>query len=68
MGYAPADNPQYAVAAIVEHGGGGSVAASPVVRDVMTVLIERDTAVKPTYVARDGLRKTAGDKRPGREG
>lgn len=68
VGFAPADNPQYAVAAIVEHGGGGSVAASPVVRDVMAALIERDSATKPTYVARENLRKTAGDKRTRGEG
>lgn len=68
VGFAPADNPQYAVAAIVEHGGGGSVAASPVVRDVMAALVERDTVSKPTYVARDNLRKTAGDKRTRGEG
>ncbi len=68
VGYAPADNPRYAVAAIVEHGGGGSVAASQVVRDVMTALIERDPVTKPTYVARDSLRKTAGERNPRREG
>jgi penicillin-binding protein 2 len=63
VGFAPADNPRYAVAAIVEHGGSGSVAASPVVRDVMTALVERDPLSKPAYVAREPLRKTAGDKR-----
>lgn len=67
VGYAPADNPRYAVAAIVEHGGGGSVAASPVVRDVMTALIERDPMAKPTYIAKDSLRKTAGEKRRRKE-
>ncbi len=68
VGFAPADNPRYAVAAIVEHGGSGSRAASPVVRDVMTALIERDPVSKPTYVARDGYRQTAGDKRRPGEG
>ncbi|MCT2540289.1 penicillin-binding protein 2 [Sedimentimonas flavescens] len=33
--YAPADNPKYAVALIVEHGGGGSAAAAPIARDIM---------------------------------
>lgn len=69
VGYAPADNPRYAVAAIVEHGGSGSAAASPIVRDVMTALIERDPAAKPTYIARDVLRKTArGQRQQGGEG
>ncbi|MGB1360702.1 MAG: penicillin-binding protein 2 [Alphaproteobacteria bacterium] len=35
VGYAPADNPKYAIACVVEHGGSGSAAAAPLVRDVM---------------------------------
>lgn len=68
VGYAPADNPRYAVAAIVEHGGSGSRAASPVVRDIMTALMERDPASMPAYVAKDATRKTAGGTRGGGEG
>lgn len=33
--YAPYKNPRYAVAVVVEHGGGGSTAAAPVARDIM---------------------------------
>jgi len=33
--YAPADDPKYAVSIVVEHGGGGSVAAAPIGRDIM---------------------------------
>ncbi len=33
--FAPVDNPKYAVAVVVEHGGGGSTAASPIARDIM---------------------------------
>lgn len=57
--YAPVDNPRYAVAVIIEHGGSGSAAASPVARDIMTWLIERDPAARPGYVASDGRRRTA---------
>lgn len=32
--FAPADNPKYAVAVVVEHGGGGSTAAAPIARDI----------------------------------
>ena len=32
--YAPYDTPKYAVAVIVEHGGGGSTAAAPIARDI----------------------------------
>ncbi len=30
VGYAPQDNPKYAVAVLVEHGGGGSTVAAPI--------------------------------------
>jgi len=33
--YAPFDNPRYAVAVVVEHGGGGSLAAAPIARDIL---------------------------------
>jgi penicillin-binding protein 2 len=33
--FAPVEAPKYAVAVIVEHGGGGSVAAAPIARDLM---------------------------------
>jgi penicillin-binding protein 2 len=35
IGYAPADNPQIAVVAVIEQGGHGSSVAAPVVRKVM---------------------------------
>ncbi len=35
VGYAPYDVPEVAVSVLVEHGGGGSVAAAPIARDVM---------------------------------
>ncbi len=35
IGFAPADNPQIAVAVIVENGGGGSSTAAPLARKVM---------------------------------
>lgn len=35
VGYAPVENPRYAVSVIVEHGGGGSRAAAPIARDIM---------------------------------
>jgi penicillin-binding protein 2 len=35
VGYAPAEAPRYAVAVVVEHGGGGSTAAAPIARDAL---------------------------------
>jgi penicillin-binding protein 2 len=35
VGYAPFDNPKYSVSVVVEHGGGGSLAAAPIARDII---------------------------------
>jgi penicillin-binding protein 2 len=35
VAYAPADAPKYAVALVVEHGGGGSAVAAPLARDML---------------------------------
>ena len=35
VGYAPFDAPRYAIAVVVEHGGGGSTAAAPIARDIL---------------------------------
>jgi penicillin-binding protein 2 len=35
VAYAPYDAPRYAVAVVVEHGGGGSTVAAPIARDVL---------------------------------
>ncbi len=35
VSFAPVDNPKFAVAIIVEHGGGGSSIAAPIARDIM---------------------------------
>jgi penicillin-binding protein 2 len=35
VGFAPYDAPRYAVAVVVEHGGGGSTAAAPIARDII---------------------------------
>ncbi len=35
VGFAPFDNPRYAVSVLVEHGGGGSTAAAPIGRDIL---------------------------------
>ena len=35
VGFAPIENPRFAVSVVVEHGGGGSTAAAPIARDIM---------------------------------
>ena len=44
VGYAPSDNPRYAVSVIVEHGGGGSKVAAPIARDLLLTTQKRDPA------------------------
>jgi penicillin-binding protein 2 len=40
-GYAPLDNPKYAIAVVVEHGGSGSSGAAPIARDILTYIFEQ---------------------------
>lgn len=35
VAFAPFDAPRYAIAVVVEHGGGGSTAAAPIARDIL---------------------------------
>ena len=44
VGYGPVEAPRYAIAVVVEHGGGGSAVAAPIARDVMTATLKRDPA------------------------
>lgn len=48
VGYAPVDDPRYAVAVIVEHGGGGSRVAAPIARDLLKEVQRRDPARRTT--------------------
>jgi penicillin-binding protein 2 len=41
VGYAPVDDPRYAVAVVVEHGGGGSSVAAPIARDIQHETLRR---------------------------
>lgn len=43
--YAPTDNPRYAAAVVIEHGG-GSGSAYPVARDVLTYRYDQDLAME----------------------
>jgi penicillin-binding protein 2 len=45
MGFAPFDNPRYACATIVEHGGFGAAVAAPLVRDTITFLYDKPKAL-----------------------
>ena len=44
VGFAPIEAPRYAVAVVVEHGGGDSSVAAPIARDIMIETLKRDPA------------------------
>lgn len=51
VGYAPVDNPRYAVSVVVEHGGGGSSVAAPIARDVLIEAHRRKSAGPGALIA-----------------
>lgn len=53
--YAPYDAPRYAVAVVVEHGGGGSAVAAPIAKTVMEETLRLDPARRGPEVAADDL-------------
>ena len=44
VAFAPYDAPKYALAVVVEHGNAGAATASPIARDIMTDVLNRDPA------------------------
>jgi penicillin-binding protein 2 len=46
IAFAPVDNPRYAISVVVEHGIGGSRAAAPIAKDVLTWIYDRPAAEK----------------------
>ena len=45
MAFVPFDNPRYAAATIVEHGGFGAAVAAPLIRDTITYLYDKQKAI-----------------------
>jgi penicillin-binding protein 2 len=44
VAYAPEEKPRYAIAVVVEHGGGGSAVAAPIARDILLEVQKRERA------------------------
>ncbi|HBS50181.1 MAG TPA: penicillin-binding protein 2 [Rhodobacteraceae bacterium] len=49
VNFAPYESPKYAVAVVVEHGGGGSTAAAPIARDITLQALYGDTPPLSAY-------------------
>ena len=47
VAYAPVAAPRYAMATVVEHGGGGGAVAAPLSRAIMDLVMERDPLARP---------------------
>jgi penicillin-binding protein 2 len=67
VSFAPFDNPKFAISVVVEHGGGGSVAAAPIARDVMLQALFDGTPPLAAYPAGDRRRIKAQQERLKRE-
>jgi penicillin-binding protein 2 len=62
IAFAPVVNPRYAISVIVEHGGGGSRAAAPIAKEVMTLVGQRDPARQKIFVPSTRTASAAGEK------
>ncbi len=63
VNFAPYDNPEIAVAVVVEHGGGGSTAAAPIARDVTLQALYGEDPPLDAYPNKDRGRIRALQKR-----
>ncbi|MGI9413277.1 MAG: penicillin-binding protein 2, partial [Hyphomicrobiales bacterium] len=68
VAFTPTENPTYAAAVIVEHGGGGSRAAAPVAKDVLLKVLERDPANTPAFELKAPEEQTAQEAAGTRDG
>ncbi len=58
VGFAPYDNPRYAAAVVVEHGGSGSHTTAPIVRDILLEAQRRESARgEPLVAPKQGVNK-----------
>jgi penicillin-binding protein 2 len=53
VNFAPFDNPRFAVAVVVEHGGGGSTYAAPIARDITLQALYRGEPPLSAYPRKD---------------
>ncbi len=67
VNFAPWDNPKIAVSVVVEHGGGGSIAAAPIARDVTLQALYGGDPPLDAYPTKDRARIKALQARLNRE-
>ena len=59
VAFAPADDPHYAAAAIIEHGGFGASVAAPLIRDTLLFLFDKEKALQNLAAFEQGTRRDA---------
>ncbi|MGJ3258392.1 MAG: penicillin-binding protein 2 [Rhodospirillales bacterium] len=62
IGFAPVENPRYAISVVVEHGGGGSSTAAPIARDVLVEAYNRGSAGPGVAIAGNGQPPRPGEQ------
>ena len=62
MAFVPFDNPRYACATIVEHGGFGAAVAAPLVRDTITFLYDKQKAIAALETFEQSIGGTLADR------
>jgi penicillin-binding protein 2 len=62
MAFAPVENPRYAAAAIIEHGGFGAQVAAPLVRDTLLFMFDRQKAIAALQAFEQGLGGTLAER------
>ena len=55
VSFGPTDNPRYALAVVIEHGGGGAKTAAPIARSIMEAALKLDPASKPPHNLKKNL-------------
>lgn len=67
VGYAPAHNPRYVCAVVIEHGVGGSSAAAPIAKELLKQAQSRDPAItqmQPELIEGNGILQPWPPKKP----
>nr|WP_295371330.1 penicillin-binding protein 2 [uncultured Sphingosinicella sp.] len=60
--FAPTANPRYAAAVVIDHGMGGSRAAAPVAKDVLTYLFDKPKAMEALFELEKGWGGTIAER------
>jgi len=50
VSFGPTENPRYALAVVIEHGGGGAKTAAPIAKSIMEAVLKLDPSSKPPQI------------------